>query len=112
MKKAAFLEMQPSDQEVIVLEEFPDFEMRAYDNTCFGIFYDVPDDEIEEYLTYAEDYGTFDAIKSVLSEFSEKRSEEIADGSPLLTSELLALKKYISEQNAEAWTGLHGWTKA
>ena len=38
MTKAEFLKMQSIDQELIVLAEFPDFKMRAYDDTCFGIF--------------------------------------------------------------------------
>ena len=111
MNKADFLKMPPKDQEVIVLAEFPDFEMRAYDDTCFGIFYDVPDEEIDERVKYADDYGTFDTLASRLPDFNEKRSEEIAGGGPLSESEKLALKEDLSEQNAEAWTGLHGWKK-
>jgi hypothetical protein len=111
MNKAEFLKMPSKDQEIIVLAEFPDFEMRAYDDTCFGIFYEVPDEEIGERVKYADDYGTFDTLQSILPEFNEKRSGEIAGGSPLSASEILALKGYLSEQNAEAWTGLHGWKK-
>ena len=111
MNKADFLAMSPKEQEIIVLAEFPDFGMRAYDDTCFGIFYDVSDEEIEERVKYADDYDTFDTLRFILPEFNEKRSEEVSDGSPLYVSEKLALKGYISEQNAEAWTGVHGWTK-
>ena len=111
MKKDEFLKMPSKDQETIILVEFPDFEMKAYDDTCFGIFYDVPDEEIEERIKYAEDYDTFDTLQYILPEFNEKRSGELAGGSPLSASEKLALKGYLSEQNAEAWTGLHGWKK-
>ena len=111
MKKADFLKLPPKDQEIIVLDEFPNFQMRAYDDTCFGIFYDVPDEEIDERVKYADDYGTFDTLESILPEFNEERSEEIAGGSPMSESERLALKVYLSEQDADAWTGLHGWKK-
>lgn len=111
MKKADFLKMPPIDQEIIILEEFPDFQMRAYDDTCFGIFYDVPDEEIDERVKYADDYGTFDTLESILPEFNEERSQEIAGGSPLSESEYLALKVHLSEQDADAWIGLHGWKK-
>ncbi len=111
MNKAAFLEMSPNEQEMVVLAEFPDFEMKAYDDTCFGIFYEVSDEEIEERVKYADDYETFDTLRLMLPEFNEKRSEEVSGGSPLSETEKLALKGYLAEQSAENWTGVHGWKK-
>jgi len=111
MNKAAFLEMSPNEQEMVVLAEFPDFEMKAYDDTCFGIFYEVSDEQIEERVKYADDYDTFDTLRFMLPEFNEKRSEEVSGGSPLSETEKLALKGYLAEQSAENWTGVHGWNK-
>lgn len=112
MTKAEFLKMQSIDQELIVLAEFPDFKMRAYDDTCFGIFYDVTDEEIEERIKYPDDYGTFDTLEYILPDFNKKRSEEITGGSPLSEAEKLALKEHLSEEDEDAWIGLHGWNKS
>lgn len=111
MNKAEFLALPLKDQEEIVLEKFPEFAMRAYDNTCFGLFYDVSDEEIEERIKYEEDYDTFDTLQFILPEFDEKRVQQIIGGSPLSETEKIALKKYLADQNAEDWIGLHGWNK-
>lgn len=111
MNKAIFLGLPQKEQIELILQEFPDFAMKAYEDTCFGIFYDVSDEDIEERVKYAEDYDTFEILRSLLPEFSDNRAEEIAAGSPLSNSEKISLKRHIADEDIDGWTGVHGWWK-
>ncbi|WP_375569205.1 hypothetical protein ABWH93_15270 [Seohaeicola saemankumensis] len=109
MKKREFFGLSEAEQEAWVIQKFPDFEAKAYDDTCFGMFFDVLDDQVSEYVEYAEDYETFDILNSALSGFTESRQAEIEAGASLSQAEKLALKRYIADQDIDGWTGLHGW---
>lgn len=111
MNKATFLSLSDHEQRALVLKEFPDFEMKAYEDTCFGIFFDVSDDEIDERVKYAEDYGTFETLRSIVPDFSDERAEEVVAGSPLKNREKSLLKRQIAEEHIDGWTGVHGWWK-
>jgi len=112
MNKVNFLKMQRKAQEEIVLAEFPDFQMKAYEDTCFGIFFEVSDDEIEERIKYAEDYATFETLHYVVPGFNDQRASEISNGSPLTENEKKLLKNSIAEEHMDGWTGVHGWSKS
>lgn len=112
MKKRDFLEMPAKEQEAIVLAEFPNFQEKAYENSCFGIFYEVSDYEIQERVKYADDYDTYDTLQSILPDFNEKRANAVENGSPLTETERLALKRYVAdEKGGEDWISVHGWNK-
>ncbi len=110
----ALLNASPEEQGKWVLEKFPEFEAMAYvqnewGDTCIGMFYNLYDDDLVEYLEDPEDYGTVDLIRSEMKEVSKAREEEIFSGAELTVEEKSALKRAIAEKDGENWIGLHGW---
>lgn len=109
MKRRDFLNLSTAEQAVLIAEIFPDFQMRAYEDTCIGITYEVSDDRIYDYLEFPEHYGTFDILQSTLPEFTESRAVEIQGGALLNQKEKISLKQHIADNDATGWTGIHGW---
>lgn len=108
MRIQELLSLPHAEQEAWVMEQFPDYEMKAYEDTIFGIFYDVPDGQIEEYVKCPEEYETFDILRGAVLNFTETRAAEIQAGASLSKAEELAIKRHIADQDM-FWTGLHGW---
>ncbi len=110
MRKQEFLNMPTSEQEAWFIREFPNYEMKAYEDTCFGIFYDVPDDQVDDYINNPEDYETFGVLSSSLATFTASRQAEIEAGSPLTHVEKIAIKRHIADEDVLGWTGINGWS--
>jgi hypothetical protein len=109
MKRAEFLNLPIDAQASWVIHSFPDYQTRAHEDSCFGIFYEVQDYQINGYINDPESYGTIDILRGALPEFSEHRATEIEAGAPLSKSEISALKQHIAEEDVSGWTGVHGW---
>ena len=109
MKRAEFLNLPIDAQASWVTHSFPDYQTLAHEDSCFGIFYEVQDYQINGYINDPESYGTIDILRGALPEFSEHRATEIEAGAPLSKSEISALKQHIAEEDVSGWTGVHGW---
>ena len=73
MKRAEFLNLPKDAQASWVTHSFPDYQMRAYEDSCFfGMFYKVRDDQINSYISDREYFETLDILRGVLPEFSEQ----------------------------------------
>jgi hypothetical protein len=108
MRIQELLSLPHAEQKAWVMIKFPNFEMKAYEETIFGAFYDVSDHQLEDYLEYPEKHETFGILSSALPNFTDTRAAEIEAGSSLSKAEELAIKRHIADQDM-FWTGLHGW---
>ena len=109
MKRGEFLNLPTAEQEILIEKMFPDFQMMAYEDTCIGITYEVPEDLVYDYVEFPEDYGTFDILQSAVPDFTESRAVEMRDGALLNQREKIALKQHIADNGTNDWTGIHGW---
>lgn len=110
MKKQDFLNLSVAKQEAWVKQNIPDFAIKAYEDTLFGMFYQGLENEIDEYIQYPEAYETYEIIAGSDPGFDEDRQAEIENGASLTNDEKLVLQNYIVENADEAsWIGLHGW---
>jgi hypothetical protein len=110
MKRAEFLNLPIDAQASWVTHSFPDYQMQAYEDSCFfGMFYKVRDDQINSYISNREYFETLDILRDALPEFSDHRATEIEAGAPLTKSEIAALKQHIADKDVSGWTGVHGW---
>lgn len=109
MKKADFLNLSHDQQVEIIVDALPDYQMKAYEDTCFGIFHEISDDDVQERIEYPDDYGTFDILMEKVRGFSESRFAEISTGSRLTPEETKAIKLHIADQDPEGCIGVHGW---
>ena len=113
MKKQELLNLPFEKQEAWVKSKLPDFEMKAYDDTLFGLFCEVSEEDIYKYLRNQSDDGISDFIEEAIPGLSESRKSKINSGGMLSKQEKLAIKRYMAEADTGndclGWVNLHGW---
>jgi hypothetical protein len=81
------------DQEKWLNENIADFDQVPFNGELVGYIIQCDDNRLDEYLNYPEDYETGSMIKSVFSELTSSRENEINEGSTITIDE----KKYLRE---------------
>lgn len=110
MKRYDFLSASLAKQKALVIKQFPNFQDKAYEDTCIGITYDDKFGRLAEYIKYPEDYGTFRILAKSISGFTEARRLEIEAGAKLQKTEKKILKQHIADNDdPDSWLGVHGW---
>ena len=97
MNVSELIKLNKSDQENWLNENIGDLNLVAFDGEPVGYIIHCDDNSLEEYIKYPEDHEIGSMIKSVFSEISSMREQELNAGAKITTDE----KKYLRDAVAK-----------
>ena len=107
MKTQEFLQLNSDQQFKWIEKNTPDYEMLLYDDSSLGCSYPLESIDFSEYENYPLDYDTSGIIQIELGNLSQKRMDEIDEGTKLTNEERYAIAKSIAETDSEGLLGHH-----
>ena len=107
MKTQEFLQLNSDQQFKWIEKNIPDYEMLLYDDSSLGCSYPLESIDFSEYENYPLDYDTSGIIQIELGSLSQKRMDEIDEGTKLTNEERYAIAKSIAETDSEGLLGHH-----
>ena len=97
MKFSELVKFNKLDREQWLRENVADFDQLPFEGELIGYIIHCDNNHLEEYIKFPEDYETGSMIKSVFSELSLSREQEINEGAKITLDE----KKYLKEAVVE-----------